>query len=417
MVAAGLWIGLVGDDHQHSTQVSDSTQVLESHKLLLQSAGHHSGVSRVQNLYSQGEVRLRRGITLLGLVAQGPAVKLAHVDTCYPSDPIQDSVLSVTNFKALIEETSDRFVSHAVIADDSAVCGDNQALRDVLRGLELDLWQSLKLRQPYIAIMRDGEDPQEFIGSPSRLLSVLSDDPSRETRVVPQRELDSLARVAHAGGGVGGKTYTNSLEALDYNQESFSHFEIDFSWTSDSELVCFHDWEYHFEQVFGIPPEGPPSLERFISLVESRSAYQQCTLDSLTDWLKLHPHARIVTDIKERNIEGLIRIAERYPDLKERFIPQVYQPGEYFSAKYLGFDDVIWTLYRYSGSDSDILAVLNIMDLYGLTMTKSHAHRGLAQRASDARGVLSWVHTVNDVETLREFERLGVDNIYTDWLQ
>lgn len=52
----------------------------------------------------------------------------------------------------------------------------------------------------------------------------------------------SLLRIAHAGGQIGATTYTNSIEALDANYEKgFRAFEIDFSWTSDHQLVCLQE--------------------------------------------------------------------------------------------------------------------------------------------------------------------------------
>ena len=60
-----------------------------------------------------------------------------------------------------------------------------------------------------------------------------------------------LPRIAHAGGQVNGATYTNSLEALEENyQAGFRAFEIDFSFTSDRQLVCLHDWEESFTRSF-----------------------------------------------------------------------------------------------------------------------------------------------------------------------
>lgn len=276
--------------------------------------------------------------------------------------------------------------------------------------------RSLELRQPYIAVLAKGQAAQEFSAAPSTLLSVMVNVRESEQPAVVQRQKTALPRVAHAGGGVDGSTYTNSLDALDSNRGDFALFEIDLSWTSDDRLVCLHDWDYHFEQTFGLASEGAVSLERFKALVATHSSLQQCTLASLAKWLRENPGRRIVTDIKQRNGDGLARIARHYPDLQARFVPQVYELGEYFMARRLGFDDVIWTLYRYPGGDDDVLAVLDTMDLYGLTITQDHAKRRLAERARDRRGVLSWVHTINSYDELEAFRELGAADIYTDWL-
>ena len=74
----------------------------------------------------------------------------------------------------------------------------------------------------------------------------------------------NLLRIAHAGGQIENETYTNSLEALNANfKEGFRVFEIDFSWTTDTQLVCLHDWEQSFERSFGVAPRGAVSLQEF----------------------------------------------------------------------------------------------------------------------------------------------------------
>lgn len=75
--------------------------------------------------------------------------------------------------------------------------------------------------------------------------------------------------IAHAGGGINSQNYSNSLEALEYNyQQGFRYFEIDFSWTSDAQLVCLHDWGKRFQKVFGHKTKQPLSLKEFEQLNE-----------------------------------------------------------------------------------------------------------------------------------------------------
>lgn len=54
--------------------------------------------------------------------------------------------------------------------------------------------------------------------------------------------LDSRYLIAHAGGTVDGKTYTNSREALVASlDKGFKYIEIDLYMTSDSNVVCLHE--------------------------------------------------------------------------------------------------------------------------------------------------------------------------------
>ena len=76
-------------------------------------------------------------------------------------------------------------------------------------------------------------------------------------------------RVAHAGGGINGKTYTNSYEALNLNiKNGFTYFEIDFSFTRDNRLVCLHDWKGSFKRSFGFQAGEKPSIETFEFFLE-----------------------------------------------------------------------------------------------------------------------------------------------------
>ena len=94
-------------------------------------------------------------------------------------------------------------------------------------------------------------------------------------------------RVPHAGGGINGKTYTNSYDALDLSiKRGFSYFEIDFSFTSDDRLVCLHDWEGSFERSFGFKTDVRLTLEEFRELAKEKSEFQKCTLEGLIEWME-----------------------------------------------------------------------------------------------------------------------------------
>ena len=50
--------------------------------------------------------------------------------------------------------------------------------------------------------------------------------------------------IAHAGGGIDEKTYTNSVEAFKLNYENgFRLFEFDIAITSENILVARHGWD------------------------------------------------------------------------------------------------------------------------------------------------------------------------------
>lgn len=229
----------------------------------------------------------------------------------------------------------------------------------------------------------------------------------------------NLPIIAHAGGGIDHNTYTNSIEALNNNYDKgFRLFELDFSWTRDKQLVCIHDWKDHAETVFGFKPDIIPSREEFVNLVKTHSNYKNCTLDSLTEWLADHPDARIVTDIKEDNIPGLEYICSLDENCNRHFIPQIYHPNQYESAKLLGFDDIILTLYRIPKREflnKSFLRTVSSLDLFAITMHHLIVPL-LARKLKISANHRIYAHTVNDESRLSRLLLIGADNIYTDFI-
>ena len=232
-----------------------------------------------------------------------------------------------------------------------------------------------------------------------------------------------VARVAHAGGGIGGDTYTNSIDALNKNfARGFRYFELDFSLTADGQLVCLHDWERDFVRSFSVSPRGRLTLGEFLSLVNNHSRYQKCTLPSLARWMRAHPEAYIVTDVKDDdNLKALDLIRAALPNAGERVIPQVYQPQELVPAAKKGFRQIIWMLYRYAGSPDDVISSVAEFSLQSvaaplaITMPRYLASKGLPEELARC-GVPTFVHTINSPTEAAAFFSRGVSEVYTDFL-
>lgn len=226
-------------------------------------------------------------------------------------------------------------------------------------------------------------------------------------------------RVAHAGGGINNKIYTNSIEALDSNtKKGFQYFEIDFVFTEDERLVCLHDWKSNFKKMFGFETEKKLTLEELNYLIKNKSEFQICTVYSLAEWMKENPSASIITDVKEKNIEALKIILKELPNAKIRVIPQIYHPENFEIIKDFGYKKIIWTLYRYNGDNQDVLNwVKQFRGPFGITMQKSKAESTLPKELQK-RGIPSYVHTVNTTQEAEKYINIfGITEIYTDFLQ
>ena len=212
-------------------------------------------------------------------------------------------------------------------------------------------------------------------------------------------------RVAHAGGAIEGHTYTNSYEALSKNySRGFRYFELDFSLTADGHIVCIHDWNESFTELFG-----------------AGSKFESCTMPGLARWMRDHPAASIVTDIKSINhfgwteVDVLGEIFDKLPYSKSRVIPQLYFPENYNAIKEIGYKSIIWTLYRYEGANEEVISWVKELDgNLAVAMPKDRARTALPARLREM-DVPTYVHTVNSLRSTAHFlHKRRVSNIYTD---
>lgn len=383
----------------------------------IRSAGYLTGASWVVNPAQGERVGLMRGLTLLGLTAEGAPVKLGHADTCGYAGRQTDKVPLEAGFQDAITANAGRFGGFVIVAHNSVVCYEiDPGLEPLFAGTGLTAWRDLWYEEPYVALIAGNGAVQEFTGPRQTALGLNLTDILRPVRSDAQRRLDWLPRIAHAGGAWQGRTYTNAMEALEANGAAYEVIEIDLAWTADDRLICLHDWDAPFLAVEGVPPAGPLSFDEVMARAEARAGFTPCTLKTLVDWLAATPGVRVVLDLKSGAMDAYRTIAATYPDLRPRLIPQFYQPQDYGALRDLGYQDVIWTLYQYAGDDASVLAALRGMDLLGLAMPPERLAAGLARKARAETGVLSWVHTINTQADLDAAVQAGAAEVFTDVL-
>ena len=226
-------------------------------------------------------------------------------------------------------------------------------------------------------------------------------------------------RVAHAGGEINGKIYTNSIEALNLNYDrGFRYFELDFSCTKDGKLVCIHDWQSINKMLIGENSAKRLSFKQLKKLAEEKLPYHILYLRNLKEWMIQHPSTIIITDVKDvNNFIALKIIMGNLPDANQRVIPQIYSPENFFIVRKLGYKGIIWTLYRYRGSNKDVLKWVKVFSgSFAVTMPLSRVKSGLAGMLY-GRDIPVYVHTINSFSAYKLLkQKFGVSEIYTDIL-
>ena len=229
-------------------------------------------------------------------------------------------------------------------------------------------------------------------------------------------------RVVHAGGFVttaAGErvAYTNSYDALLNMYEQGNRIcEIDIRETGDGILVCAHGDDDFLAEGCDLPATA--TADEFLS-AQIFGEFRPMTVELLADFMRAHPDLLIITDIIHQENESVCgRIAQNYPDLRERFVIQIYHEAEYEPIRRLGFPNIIYTLYRADDQERNYWRISHFAEtheLVGITTQKEQFYLWKNQLAMPHCGAPLMFHTENDIEELnRMLRKRFVLGIYSD---
>lgn len=237
--------------------------------------------------------------------------------------------------------------------------------------------------------------------------------------------------IAHAMGGISGQTYTNSYEAFIANYEKgIRVFEADFLLSADDDLIARHEWGESFTKMMG-QEDGlkPERYGAIFSTQEFKDAkimgrYEPLTWDNVLDLMVDYPDMYLVTDTKQIKPEEIEQIfskivdsaKQRDPEILTRIVPQIYNHPMWDQIEAIyPFESVIFTLYQTHESDDEVLQFAEEKGLAAITMSEARANKNLVSKLNKL-GIPSYVHTINDVEKIQKFKKMGVYGFYTDFL-
>ena len=236
-----------------------------------------------------------------------------------------------------------------------------------------------------------------------------------------RREIWDQKHIVHAGGALRTQAgdeviYTNSLDALWNMYDAGNRFcEIDIRETSDGVLVCAHGDETYLANGSDLPADA--ESESFLS-ERLFGEFQPMTVEKLAAFMHEHPDLYIVTDAQGDNLKISRKLAETYPDLRNRFIIQIYHENEYDSIRELGFRNLIYTLYRAEDEERNLWKIAHFAEtheLVGITIQKEQFYSTKNRIAMAHSGVPFMFHTVDDPgEMEKMFRKPYVLAVYTD---
>lgn len=231
--------------------------------------------------------------------------------------------------------------------------------------------------------------------------------------------------VAHAMGGLDGKDYLNSIDGFyPAYEKGYRIFEMDILLTSDHVAVGKHRW--------GVDLSDPTTKKgNAVSYQEFKNTkiYGKYTPTSFLDILNLmqkYPDFYLMTDSKstqpdaaKKEFQILVNTAKRVgkEDLLDRIIVQVYNQKMYYAVKSVyPFKNFIYTTYQQrDAAFYRMIKFCKANGIQGVTCPENDINDYRMELLKE-EGIYSYTHSVNHAYFAKEYMKLGVYGIYSDFL-
>lgn len=235
--------------------------------------------------------------------------------------------------------------------------------------------------------------------------------------------------ITHALGGVEGKTYTNSIDALQKNYaEGKRIFEADFNLTRDGKVILTHDFQETENNLIDFEEGYIPTYEEFMS---NRIDYKFHPTDGmmLLTFMKEHPDMYLVSDIKYNEEQPMVMVLSKIVEeakamdameVLDRFIVQFYYEENYEECKNIyPFRHYIYSLYaEKKKTPEDFMAAALFCkehDVDAVLIKSSWVKEDTTLQPFHDQGIKVYVYTLNTIRIINEKKDLGVYGIVSDY--
>ncbi|MFC7679243.1 phosphatidylinositol-specific phospholipase C/glycerophosphodiester phosphodiesterase family protein [Paenibacillus sp. GCM10028914] len=235
--------------------------------------------------------------------------------------------------------------------------------------------------------------------------------------------------IAHATGSIEDQYYTNTYDAMVENYGKGTRvFEIDFMLSADRKVVARHEWTKSMTEQLGQQYKLPEDKQaarlthdEFIN-TPIQDKYQPLDVGRVLDLMQRYPDIYIVTDTKEEKDEDIHHLftelvtaaKQRDPELLDRVVVQIYnEPMLDIVENVYPFKSLIYTLYATQDSNDRVARFVKEHEIDAVTMPEYRVSPNFIAKLK-RMGVVTYVHTINDMSTVNNYEKLGVYGVYSD---
>jgi glycerophosphoryl diester phosphodiesterase len=232
--------------------------------------------------------------------------------------------------------------------------------------------------------------------------------------------------MAHALGGLDGKTYHNTLRAFDAAREqNYQYFELDIAMTTDKRLVLCHGWTEAQCRTIGM--EYTQDLEQATyDRIMAKTVHGNSLMDAKTFYriAKQYPQYRFQIDFHSVNgkemktrIELFLEDMNRDPEVLDRVLIQSYSRSMFEGmAKLYPFKYHQYLVGKNIDQVDDIINYALDHGICALALRMNLAKPALVNKIKKA-GLYTLAYTVNhDLDVAAKLLQSGVDTLCTDFI-
>ena len=246
--------------------------------------------------------------------------------------------------------------------------------------------------------------------------------------------------ISHAGGGIDGKAYTNSLEAWELSYSRGNRlFDADMSYTEDGVLVLRHSWDDNLEINSSIRGGKEPRIDRNgqIRLHMNRTEvlkyeqfkatkiykkYSPMTCQDMLEFMSTHSDVYVMCDMKEdlsSAYSQLITAAQDmgYEEVADRIIVSIYGFEDVEKVrKIYPFENVI--IRQYINQPHNYKELINMCyenDIHAVSISACYVDdEGI--KALVEHNIHTYVAICDYISDMREYQKLGINGAVTNYL-
>ncbi len=232
--------------------------------------------------------------------------------------------------------------------------------------------------------------------------------------------------ITHALGGINGKSYTNSIDALNVNYESGKRlYEADFNYTSDGVVILTHDFQETENNLIDFPDGYVPSYEEFMSN-HIYYKYHPTSALELLEYMHQHGDMYLVSDIKYEDpatitsiMQDIVNLAieNDMEEVLDRFIVQFYFEQNYYDLQAIyPFKNYIYSLYAEKNKDFERAKDFCLQNnIPVVLMRSSWVKDETTLSVFNDNNIKVYVYTLNNLTTIYERLAQGVYGIVSDY--